>query len=251
MRYQSTPNAHQDYISERDARVKDFGQDEEFKKVTNQWRQMALERKYMNSFSWLGRPMIQFPGDVMAMQELVSAIKPTVIVETGVAHGGSLILNASLLHMNGIDGKVVGVDIDIRPHNRAEIEKNPYSKMISLIQGSSVDGDVFAQVRNHISENDRVMVFLDSNHTHDHVLQELKLYSDLVSVGSYLVVFDTHVEDMPDDFIWEDRPWGKGNNPKTAVHEWLKTNDGFEIDHDIENKVLITSAPDGFLYRRA
>ncbi|MCF8140907.1 MAG: cephalosporin hydroxylase family protein [Cyanobium usitatum Tobar12.5m-G36] len=212
---------------------------------------MALERKYMNSFSWLGRPLIQFPGDVMAVQELISTIRPTVVIETGIAHGGSLILSSSMLKLNQISGKVIGVDIEIRSHNRKAIESHPHSDIITLYEGSSTDPKIVEQVWSHVGPSDTVMVFLDSNHTHDHVLSELNAYSDMVSVGSYLVVFDTHVEDMPDSYVWHNRPWGKGNNPKTAVHEWIKSNHNFEIDSDIENLVLITSAPDGFLYRRS
>lgn len=250
-RYQPTPEAHPDYIAERDARVVDLSNDEEFKSISNQWRQMALERKYMNNFSWLGRPIIQLPGDIMAVQELISSIKPTVVVETGIAHGGSLLLSASVLHLNKIEGKVIGVDIDIRPHNYNAIRESSFFGMIELIEGSSIDEQVFSKINDLITDEDKVMVFLDSNHTHDHVMQELDLYSRLVSIGSYMVVFDTHVEDMPDDYVWEDRPWGKGNNPKTAVHEWIVSNTNFEIDNDIEHKVMLTSAPDGFLFRRS
>lgn len=251
MNYESTPDAHPDFILERNERVHGFADDTAFRELTKTWRHMALARKYMNNFSWLGRPLIQLPGDVMAMQELISAVRPNIVIETGIAHGGSLILSASMLQLNDIDGKVVGVDIEIRPHNRTAIESSRFTDRIKLIEGSSIDEDVVAAVIKEVSPGDRVMVFLDSNHTHDHVLQELNLYSNLVSVGSYIVVFDTHVEDMPDSFEWTDRPWGKGNNPKTAVHAWLQENDGFEIDHYIENKVMITSAPDGFLYRRS
>ncbi|MBO6775846.1 MAG: cephalosporin hydroxylase family protein [Marinibacterium sp.] len=251
MRYEATPNAHTDFKLERDARNKSFSVDEEFRDASSNWRAMALERKYMNSFSWLGRPLIQFPGDVMAVQELISAIRPTVVIETGIAHGGSLILSSSMLKLNDIDGKVIGVDIEIRPHNRDAIESHRHADLITLYEGSSTDPKIVEQIRSHVGPADTVMVFLDSNHTHDHVLGELNAYSNMVSVGSYLVVFDTHVEDMPDSYVWHNRPWGKGNNPKTAVHEWIKNNDNFEIDNDIENQVLITSAPDGFLFRRS
>jgi cephalosporin hydroxylase len=251
MRYEATPQAHADFKSEKEARIKSFTVDEEFREATSKWRAMALERKYMNNFSWLGRPLIQFPGDVMAVQELIFAIRPTVVIETGVAHGGSLILSSSMLKLNGIDGKVIGVDIEIRPHNRDAIQNHRHSDLITLYEGSSTDPKIVEQIKSNVSPADTVMVFLDSNHTHDHVLAELNAYSDMVSVGSYLVVFDTHVEDMPDDYVWLNRPWGKGNNPKTAVLEWIKNNDNFEIDNDIENQVLITSAPDGFLYRRS
>jgi cephalosporin hydroxylase len=251
MNYEPTPDAHPGFNTERDNRVRRFVDDADFREVSNTWRQMALERKYMNNFSWLGRPLIQLPGDVMAVQELISAVRPTVVIETGVAHGGSLILSASMQMLNGIDGKVVGVDIEVRPHNRKALEKSRFADRIRLVEGSSIAEKVFDAVQREVSPEDRVMVFLDSNHTHEHVFKELELYSRLVSVGSYLVVFDTHVEDMPEDFQWTDRPWGKGNNPKTAVRAWLPLNQGFEIDHRIESKIMITSAPDGFLYRRS
>ena len=250
--YEETPKANKDFILERDSRVKEFKADKEFNSISKKWREYALKKKYMNNFCWLGRPLIQFPGDVMAIQELISTIKPNKIIETGIAHGGSLILSSSIMYLNDIkNSQVIGVDIDIRSHNRREIENSKFASNIKLIEGSSIDQKVFSQVSKHISNEDNVMVFLDSNHTHDHVLKELELYSSLVTIGSYLVVFDTHVEDLPSDYLWEDRPWGKGNNPKTAVHQWIKENKNFNIDTYLENKLLITSAPDGFLYRNS
>ena len=249
--YEETPNANKDYISERDLRVEKFKSDKEFVNLSKKWRENALKRKYMNNFSWMGRPLIQFPGDILAVQELISTIKPNKVIETGIAHGGSLILSSSIMFLNNIkDAEVIGIDIEIREHNKTEINKSRFSDMISLIEGSSIDKSVFKEVSKRISNDDKVIVFLDSNHTHEHVKEELNLYSKLVSKGSYIVVFDTHVEDMPSDFIWEDRPWGKGNNPKTAVHEWIKENKNFEIDNYLEYKLLLTSAPDGFLYKR-
>ena len=248
--YEETPTAHSAFIKERDERVNSFQRDKDFQKISNSWRQEALKRKYMNNFSWLGRPLIQFPGDMMAIQELISVVKPNKIIETGIAHGGSLILSASLMNLNNIKSpEVIGIDIDIRSHNKKEILNSKFANNIKLIEGSSVDQSTFDKAASYININDRVMVFLDSNHTHEHVYQELNLYSKLVTKGSYLVVFDTHVEDLPDDYVWHDRPWGKGNNPKTAVHEWIKKNDSFIIDNYLENKVMLTSAPDGFLYR--
>ena len=250
--YEETPNANNEYKSERDLRVENFRSDKEFINLSKKWRENALKRKYMNNFSWMGRPLIQFPGDILAVQELISTIKPNKVIETGIAHGGSLILSSSIMFLNNIkNAEVIGIDIEIRSHNKTEIKKSRFSDMISLIEGSSIDKSVFAQVSKKISNEDKVIVFLDSNHTHDHVMEELNLYSKLVSKGSYIVVFDTHVEDMPSDFIWEDRPWGKGNNPKTAVHEWIKGNKNFVIDNYLENKLLLTSAPDGFLYKRS
>jgi cephalosporin hydroxylase len=218
--------------------------------MSTDWRVKALERKYMNNFSWLGRPMIQLPMDAMAMQEIIWAVKPDLIIETGVAHGGSLVMSASMLELLG-HGEVLGVDIDIRAHNREAIERHPLAHRISLIQGSSVDPDVVAQVRARAAGKERVLVCLDSNHTHEHVLAELEAYADLVSVGSYCVVFDTFVEDMPDDYVWTDRPWGKGNNPKTAVWAFTASRKDFVIDRSVEDRLLITSAPDGFLRRVA
>jgi cephalosporin hydroxylase len=202
--------------------------------------------RYSYNFSWLGRPIIQFPQDIVAMQEIIWRVKPDLIVETGIAHGGSLILWSSMLQLIGGDGRVVGIDIEIRPRNREELEKHPLFSRITLLEGSSVDPAVVDQVRTLAARRRRVMVLLDSNHAHDHVLKELHLYSPLVRRGSYLVVFDTIVEDMPDDFA-AGRPWAKGNNPKTAVCEFLKGNDRFEVDAAIERKLLLTVAPSGYL----
>ena len=201
---------------------------------------------YSYNFTWLGRPIIQFPQDIVALQEIIWRVRPDLIVETGIAHGGSLIFSASMLELLGGDGQALGIEIELRPQNRAEIEKHPLFKRIKIIDGSSIDESVAAQVRRAAAGKRQVLVILDSNHTHDHVREELRLYSPLVTKGSYLVVFDTVVEDMPDDFF-PNRPWGRGNNPKTAVREFLKTNDRFEIDKDIDGKLLMTVAPDGYL----
>jgi cephalosporin hydroxylase len=247
---ETTPSAHPDYQQEKKDRIARFGSDAEFRALSNQWRAMALERKYMNNFSWLGRPLIQLPMDAMALQEIIWTVKPELVIETGVAHGGSLVLSASMLEMIG-QGSVVGVDIEIRPHNRQAIESHPLGHRIQLIEGSSTAPDVVAQVRAAAAGKKSVLVCLDSNHTHAHVLAELQAYADLVTVGSYCVVFDTFVEDMPDDYVWTDRPWGKGDNPKTAVWEWLRSHPEFEIDKSVEDRLLVTSAPDGFLKRVA
>lgn len=215
-------------------------------RLTREWFIASSKFEYSHHFTWLGRPIIQFPQDIIAMQEIIWRVKPNLIIETGIAHGGSLIFYASMLELIGGNGQVLGVDVDIREHNRVEIEKHPMFKRITMVQGSSTDEDVIKQIYDFARGRNPVLVVLDSNHTHAHVLRELELYSPLVTKGSYLVVFDTIIEDMPHDFF-SDRPWGKGNNPKTAVWEFLKTNDRFEIDKDIENKVLITVAPDGYL----
>lgn len=213
--------------------------------LTNQWFVESCKHKYSYNFSWMGRPIIQFPQDIMAMQEIIWQVKPDLIVETGIAHGGSLIFYASMLDLIG-EGQVLGIDVDIRQHNRVEIEQHPMFKRITMIEGSSIDEEIAKQVYDLAKGKSRILLVLDSNHTHDHVLKELELYSPLVTKDSYLVVFDTVVEDMPEDFF-PDRPWGKGNNPKTAVWEFLKTNKRFKVDKDIEAKLLITVAPDGYL----
>jgi len=202
--------------------------------------------RYSYNFSWLGRPVIQFPEDIVAMQEVIWRITPDLIIETGIAHGGSLVLWASLLQTLGGDGRVVGVDVEIRQRNRAEIERHPLFSRITMIEGSSIDPDVVGRVRALAAGRRTVMVVLDSNHTHDHVLEELQRYSPLVMRGSYLVVMDTVVEAMPADF-YPDRPWGKGNNPATAVAQFLKTSDRFEVDEEIDARLLMSVAPGGYL----
>jgi cephalosporin hydroxylase len=201
--------------------------------------------RYSYNFTWLGRSIIQFPQDIMAMQEIIWKVRPDLIIETGIAHGGSLVFSASMLELIG-KGEVLGIDIDIRKHNKIEIENHTMSKRITMIEGSSIDIEVINKVYEFSKNKNSILLILDSNHTHEHVLKELIAYSPLIKKGSYLVVFDTIIEDMPENFF-PDRPWNVGNNPKTAVHEFLKTNDRFEIDKEIENKLLITVAPDGYL----
>jgi cephalosporin hydroxylase len=210
------------------------------------WMRETLPYKYTYNFTWLGRPIIQFPQDIIAMQELIWRIKPDLIIETGIAHGGSLIFYSSMLELLGGDGQVLGIDIDIRKHNRVEIEKHSMFKRITMLEGSSTDPKIAKEVYAFSKNKKKILVVLDSLHTHDHVANELNLYSPLVSKGSYLVVFDTSIEDVPRN-LFTNRPWSKGNNPKTAVWEFLKKNDRFVVDKDIENKLLITVAPDGFL----
>jgi len=223
----------------------------------------SVQEKYSYNFEWLGRPIIQYPQDMVAMQELIWKTRPDLIIETGIAHGGSLIMSASLLALldycdavvNGqmLDPskpqrKVLGVDIDIRSHNRAAIEAHPMANRIEMIQGSSIDPVIIQEVQNRVKPGSRVLLCLDSNHTHDHVLSELEAYAPLVSQGSYCVVFDTVINDIPPNTP-PDRPWGPGNSPKTAVWEYLKTHSEFEIDKDIDKKLQISVAPDGYLKR--
>lgn len=237
--------------------------DGELLDTTHEWIRRTNLHGYTYNYSWQGRPIIQYPQDMVAMQELIWSIKPDLIIETGIAHGGSLIFSASLLALldmcDAIEAgeqidpkvsrrKVLGIDIDIRAHNRAAIETHPMASRIQMIQGSSIATEIIEQVKQVASGYNRILVCLDSNHTHDHVLAEMEAYAPLASIGSYCVVFDTLIEDMPAE-LFPDRPWGPGNNPKTAVREYLKTHPEFEIDKGIQHKLLITVAPDGYLKR--
>lgn len=234
------------FAAEVTANIEGLKADRDVQALSRVWVREIARHRYAYNFTWLGRPAIQFPQDLMALQEIIWSARPDLIIETGIAHGGSLIFHASMLELLDGDGLVVGVDVDIRAHNRAEIEKHPLAKRIRMIQGSSVDDAIAAQVRALAVGRKSVLVVLDSNHTHAHVLRELQLYSPLVTKGSYLAVFDTLIEDMPADLMG-DRSWGPGNNPKTAVWEFLKTNKRFLVDNDIEAKLLITVAPGGWL----
>ena len=224
------------------------GQDAMLRQASTKWINDVSKYMYSYNFTWMGLPIIQFPQDILAMQELIWKIKPDLIVETGVARGGSVVFYASMLELLGNGGKVIGIDIDIRKHNRIAIESHPMSKNIILIEDSSTSDDVLRMVHEHIEVNQckKVLVALDSNHTHKHVLEELRLYSPLVSLDSYIVVFDTVVEDMPEGFF-PGRPWDKGNNPKTAVWSFLQENNCFEIDEMIDSRLLISVAPSGYL----
>ena len=233
-------------------RIKSIDSNEELKSSAHNFTRASVGPKYSYNFSWLGRPIIQYPQDMVAMQELIWEVKPDLIIETGIAHGGSLIFYASILELvatcTGNEGEVLGIDIDIRPHNRKAIEEHPMFERISLIQGSSIAPEIIAKVKEKAKGKKCILVCLDSNHTHDHVLAELEAYAPLTSVGSYCVVFDTLIEDMGEG-AYPDRPWGTGNNPKTAVWEYLKTHSEFKIDKSIHQKLLITVAPDGYLKR--
>jgi cephalosporin hydroxylase len=223
----------------------------------------TIPAQYSYNFFWAGRPIIQYPQDMVALQEIVWATRPDLIIETGIAHGGSLILSASLLAMldycdaaevgEVIDPRqprrrVLGIDIDIRAHNRAAIEAHPLASRIDMIEGSAIAPEIVEQVRARAEGAGRVMLCLDSNHTHDHVLAELEAYADLVTPGCYCVVFDTVIDDLPAGVAGE-RPWGPGDNPKTAVHQWLPGNPDFEIDNSMDAKLLISVAPNGYLRR--
>ena len=238
--------------------------DTDLRRDSIDWLRRTLAHHYSYNHSWMNRPIIQYPQDIVAIQELIWQIKPDLIIEAGIAHGGSLILSASMLALldyceaveagKTLDPKasrrrVLGIDIDIREHNRAAIEAHPMAHRIAMIQGSSIAPEIVAEVHQRAAGYERIMVILDSNHTHDHVLAELHAYAPLVSQGSYCVVFDTVIEDLPAG-MYPDRPWDVGNNPKTAVREFLSGRDDFEVDEDMEAKLLITVAPGGYLRRR-
>jgi len=235
-----------EFEMEKKKNIDAMDKDSELKKLSYDWFVSGYKYKYSYNFTWLGRPIIQYPQDIAAMQEIIWSVKPDLIIETGIAHGGSLIFYASMLELIGGEGEVLGIDIDIRQHNRTEIEKHKMYKRITMIEGLSVDEEVVSKVYGFARNKEKVLVVLDSMHTYSHVLQELRAYSPLVTAGSYLVVFDTIVEDIPEE-LFTDRPWGKGNNPKTAVYQFIKENDRFEVDYEIEKKLLITAAPNGYL----
>ncbi|WP_293932453.1 cephalosporin hydroxylase family protein [Iodobacter sp.] len=266
---------HKEFAQERACDIQRQGSDSLACAIGLEFLVKTAPYKYTYNFKSLGRPIIQFPQDMIAIQELIWELKPDLIIETGIAHGGSLIMSASMLAMldycdaveqgkmldpRAVGRKVVGVDIDIRQHNREAIEAHPLAHKIEMIQGSSVDPLIVEKIKNIASSYSKVLVCLDSNHTHEHVLEELKAYAPMVSPNSYCVVFDTVIENMPQD-AFPDRPWGIGNNPKTAVHAYLKVLESqkiyglngsvlkYEIDKNIENKLLITVAPDGYLKR--
>ncbi|MDM0033300.1 cephalosporin hydroxylase family protein [Variovorax sp. J22P271] len=216
----------------------------------------SIRAGYSYNFSWMGRPIIQYPQDIVALQEIIWRVQPDLIIETGIAHGGSLVFSAAMLELNAAcggppDAHVLGIDIDIRAHNREAIDAHPMKRRIAMIEGSSIAQDVIEKVRGIAHQKRSVLVCLDSNHTHAHVLDELRAYAPLVTPGSYCVVFDTIVEDLPES-LFPDRPWGPGDNPKTAVHEFLKTHSAaFEIDHGMDSKLLLSVAPHGYLKRVA
>jgi cephalosporin hydroxylase len=254
---------HQLFKLECAREIETNSSDEGLIKITRDWVSYANSRKYSYHFEWLGRPIIQYPQDIVAMQELVWSVKPDLIIETGIAHGGSLILSASMLAQldmcdaiesrtvldpNNSSRLVIGLDIDIREHNRAAIEAHPMASRIKMFQASSVDLQVLTEIKNIAANYERILVCLDSNHTHEHTLAELEAFAPLVTSGSYCVVFDTIIEELPED-SFPNRPWGHGNNPKTAVREFLKSHPEFSIDKSIDNKLLISTAKEGYLKR--
>ncbi|MBD8880539.1 cephalosporin hydroxylase family protein [Rhodanobacter sp. 7MK24] len=253
-----------EFALEIEGRLQANRKDKVLQATSHEFMVASTQPKYSYNFSMLGRPIIQYPQDMVALQELIWRVRPDLVIETGIAHGGSLILSASMLalldYCDAVEAdqaldlrkprrRVIGIDIDIRAHNRTAIEAHPMAHRIDMIEGSSIAPEIVDEVLRRAAAYNRILVILDSNHTHEHVLAELNAYSPLVSPGSYCVVFDTVIEDLPAG-MYPDRPWDVGNNPKTAVHEFLSRNHDFEVDEDMEAKLLITVAPGGYLRRR-
>lgn len=246
-----------EHFTEAISRASTQSQDPSILSAAKDFFVRSHQLQYSYNFTWLSRPIIQYPQDILSFQELCSNVKPDLIFETGIAHGGSLVLSASMLClldvMEGLDPRqsprrVLGVDIDIRSHNRKALDAHPLRFKMDLIQGSSIDPSIINQVHEYAKSFNRVLVSLDSNHTHEHVYAELDAYAKLVNVGSYCIVFDTVVEDLPPG-SFPNRPWDIGDNPKTAVHEWLNSHPEFQIDKGIDNKLMISTSPDGYLRR--
>lgn len=229
----------------------------------NEFFNLSFAHLYSYNFEFLGRPIIQYPQDIVAIQELIWQVKPELIIETGVAHGGSLIMSAAMLSLldvcdahasgNAYDPKtckrkVLGVDIEIRDHNRVAIEQHPMATKIELLEGSSTDKNIIDEVKRVAKRFKKIMVLLDSNHTQEHVLRELEAYAPLTSLDSYCVVFDTVIENMASS-AFPDRQWGPGDNPKTAALKFLEKHPEFEADNAIDSKLLISVAPGGYLRR--
>jgi len=246
-------NSYDDFKKECSKEIEIQSKNDKLKKLSSEWFNLSHSMKYSYHFEWMGRPIIQYPQDIIAMQEIIWEIKPDLIIETGIAHGGSLIFFASMLELNAMcggakDANVLGIDIDIREHNRRAIENHQMFSRISMIQGSSISLDVINEVKKRAEKKKKVLVCLDSNHTHKHVLAELEAYAPLVSKESFCVVFDTVVEDMPIS-MFENREWHKGNSPKSAVKQYLKNHPEFIIENKIDNKLLLSVAPSGYLKR--
>ena len=244
----------EDYKKDIQERLLVSGSNDAVREVSKNLLNQMNWHKYAYNFSWFGRPVIQIPQDTITFQELIWDIQPDLIIETGIAHGGSLIFSASmmaLLEVFGLvkDPLVVGLDIDIREHNKKAIEQHPASKWIRMIEGSSVDQNIISQVKEIAAHKKRVMLFLDSNHTHAHVLAELQAYSSLVTVGSFCVVLDTGIDDIDPTAIATGREWCKGNSPKSALNEFLLSNRNFIMDDYYHEKAWVTSAPGGFIKR--
>lgn len=218
--------------------------DIQFKDSSSNWMQLAVDNKYSYQFDWLGVPIIQMPEDLILFQDIVYKTQPDLIIETGVARGGSVVFWASIQKLCGITGKVLGVDIEIRQHAKNAIFDSNFKDEIHLIEGSSVEDQVVNQVKNYVSQHKKIMVVLDSNHTHEHVLSELEIYSKFVTKDCFMLVLDTVIDDLNID---PDRSWGPGSSPKSAVKEFMsKNSEEFIHEQSYENRALLSVAPYGY-----
>ncbi len=235
------------FFKERSLDIKKMNSDKYFKELTMKWIKKSIKYKYVYNFTWMGRPIIKYPNDMIVMQEIFWEVKPDLVIETGIAHGGSIIYSASLLKMMGIKRfKVIGIDIDIRAHNLKEINRSSMRKYIKMFEGSSVDEKITKKIFTYAKKFKKILVILDSNHTHDHVSRELEIYSKLVSKDSYIILPDTYIGYLPNN-TFPNRPWTKNDNPMTALQAFLKKNKKFKIDKYKSSKSMITEAMNGYV----
>lgn len=237
------------FFEERQADIEQMGADQSLRDRSIAWMLHADKYKYTYNYTWMGRPIIKFPNDMVIQQEIMWNLRPDLVIETGIAHGGSIVFSASMMEMMGIDGEVVGVDIDIRSHNKDAIESHPMSKRITMYEGDSVAPAMIERVRRHTVDKRCVMVVLDSLHSHAHVYKELLSYAPMTTVGSYCILPDTFIEFFPKGYYSSTRPWDVGDNPYTAMKQYLQETDLFEIDHHLTSKAMITETIDGYLKR--
>lgn len=248
-----------DFNALRHAQITAMQGDAELQRLTREWFRRATDHGYSYHFDVLGRPVIQFPQDIVALNEIIWRIRPDIVIETGVARGGSVVNTASQLALLDLSEtsapgfleprrKMIAIDVDIRPANRSALDRHFLAPWFDLIEGSSTSPQVVESVRSRIPQEAVVLVLLDSNHTHAHVLAELEAYASLVTPGSYCIVYDTVIEQMPSGY-YENRPWDKGDSPATAVAAFLLSRDDFVLDDSISDKLLISVAPGGYLKR--
>ena len=237
------------FFEERRADIDKMGLDDELRRKSLDWMIHADKYKYTYNYTWMGRPIIKYPNDMVVQQELMWELKPDLVIETGIAHGGSIIFTASMMEMMGIAGEVVGIDVDIRSHNRTELEAHPMIERITMYEGDSVSEKMVEKIKRHIAGKSCVMVILDSLHSHEHVYKELLAYAPMTTIGSYCILPDTFIEFFPKGYYADSRPWDVGDNPYTAMKQYLNETDMFEIDEARTNKAMITETIDGYLKR--
>tara|TARA_Y100000589_G_scaffold200807_1_gene189411 strand:- start:3693 stop:4457 length:765 start_codon:yes stop_codon:yes gene_type:complete len=237
------------FFQERELDIKKMGEDYKLKEKSLEWMLLADKYKYTYNFTWMGRPIIKYPNDMVIQQEIMWKVKPDLIIETGIAHGGSIIFSSSMMKMMDIEGEVVGIDIDIREHNKNQIINHKAYDRISMYEGDSTNPNIIKKVEKHIKPYSKVMVILDSNHSHKHVLKELEIYSRYVTKGSFCILPDTFIEFFPKGYYSKDRPWDVGNNPYTAMKEFMKNNNKFKVSKFYSDKANITETIDGYLER--